>query len=123
MIGSSKWKEGDWVVYRKQKSSPAPGPRAQQITPTSKGEVYHYLVDKYWIVQRVRGDGKLELRTRQGKVHLVDESDFRLRPAKWWERLFLANRFPAAEPKPPTAPSSTSADAGQTAAPTSPDER
>lgn len=94
---SPKWKPGDWVVYRKQKSSPAPGPRAQQVMPMSKGEIYHYLVDKYWVVQRVRDDGQVEVRTRQGKVHLLDPEDFRLRHAKWWERLFLSNRFPAAQ--------------------------
>jgi len=88
------WQVGDWVVYRKQKSSTSPGPRAKGVYPSPKGELYHYVVDKYWVVQSIREDGTLELRPRQGKVHLIDPSDFRLRRAAWWERLLLARKFP-----------------------------
>lgn len=91
---------GEWVVYRKQKSSPAPGPRAKQIVPAAKGEAYHYLVDKYWVIRSIRDDGRLELQTRQGKVHVVEPDDFRLRRARWWERWLLADRFPSVSEEP-----------------------
>ena len=94
----SNWQVGDWVVYRKQKSSVSPGPRAKGVFPSPKGEAYHYVVDKYWVVNRILGDGPLELRTRQGKLHEIAADDFRLRHARWWERFFLADRFPSREP-------------------------
>jgi hypothetical protein len=93
------WKPGEWVVYRKQKASPAPGPRARQVTPAEKGEVYHYLVDKYWVVCQVRAEGNVLLRTRRGKTHVVRSDDPRLRRARWWERWFLAARFPRLDEK------------------------
>lgn len=86
---------GDRVVYRKQKSSVSPGPRAKAVFASPKGEAYHYVVDKYWIVQQVYDDDSVDVRTRQGKVHRIDASDSRLRPAKWWEKIIYAKRFPS----------------------------
>jgi hypothetical protein len=86
---------GDRVVYRKQKSSVSPGPRAKAVFASPKGEAYHYVVDKYWIVHQVFEDGSVEVRTRQGKVHRIDADDPRLRPATWWEKLLYSNRFPS----------------------------
>jgi hypothetical protein len=86
---------GDRVVYRKQKSSVSPGPRAKAVFASPKGEAYHYVVDKYWIVQQVFDDGSVEVRTRQGKLHRIDLSDPRLRLAKWWEKLIYSKRFPS----------------------------
>lgn len=36
-----------------------------------------------------------EVRTRRGKRHVLRTDDPALRPARWWERWFWGNRFPA----------------------------
>jgi len=90
-------KPGDWVIYRKQKISSSPGPRAQNTIPASKGETYNYVVEKYWIVSEVTGNGQIQLVTRLGKQHVVPEDDLRMRRPKWWERWFYSDRFRAVE--------------------------
>ena len=94
------WKPGDWVIYRKQKFSTTPGPRAREVVPASGGEMYVYFVEKYWLVSEILPDGQLLLRTRRGKQHKVPLNDRGLRRPKWWERLFFANRFRAIEASP-----------------------
>src|SRR5688572_18369482 len=84
---------GDWVLYRKQKHSVSPGPRAREVSPAPTGESYSYVVEKFWIVQEVLGDGRLRLRTRRGKQHLVAASDPNLRRARWWHRWLYKDRF------------------------------
>ncbi|MBA2114884.1 hypothetical protein [Bremerella alba] len=84
---------GDVVVYTKTKHTTSPGPRAHDIEPESRGEYYTYAVDKYWIVESVEPDG-IMCRTRRGKSHRISLDDPRLRPAKFWEKLFLRSRFP-----------------------------
>jgi hypothetical protein len=51
-------------------------------------------VKKYWLVRDVLADGTLAVVTRRGKQRVVTVTDPRLRRARWWERLFLASRFP-----------------------------
>ncbi|TWU60529.1 hypothetical protein Poly51_08050 [Rubripirellula tenax] len=94
----SKLKPGDWVIYRKQKSSTSPGERAIEVRPASGGETYFYMVDKFWIVDEVLSDGTVRLRTRRGKQHTVDANDLRLRTPRWWERWMYRNRFEAVTP-------------------------
>lgn len=89
-------KSGDWVIYRKQKVSTIPGPRAQNTVPSPNGETYSYVVEKYWIVEEVL-TGQVRLVTRRGKRHVVGLNDDRLRSAKWWERWLFAARFRAVE--------------------------
>lgn len=91
---SGPFHPNDWVVYTREKHSLSPGPRAKNIAPSPHGELYSYEVDKYWIVREVR-ERDVILETRKGKIHSVSLSDPRLRKANWWERLFMANRFPA----------------------------
>ncbi|QDV26552.1 hypothetical protein [Aureliella helgolandensis] len=86
---------GDWVVYTKQKVSPSPGRRAQDVAPAAKGELYSYIVEKYWTVCDVLEDGQVKLRTRRGKEHLVKPTDPMLRKASIFERILLRKRFPA----------------------------
>ena len=93
---STRWKPGDRAIYRMQKRSTAPGPRAQDVYPAASGDTYTYLVDKYWVVAEVLDDGQLLLRTRRGKQHTVAGDGPRLRRPNWWERWFLASRFPNA---------------------------
>ena len=93
----STWMPGEWVVYSKQKNSTVPGPRAKEVFPATAGDTYSYVVDKYWVIDNVLEEGLVQLRTRRGKQHLINADDPRLRPARWWERLLLANRFPVSE--------------------------
>ena len=84
---------GDWVVYRKQKYSTSPGPRAQQVAAAPQGETYAYVVNKFWVVKQLLDDSQVQLVTRTGKEHTVQLSDPNLRPARWWERWLYASRF------------------------------
>jgi len=87
------WKAGDWVIYRKQKSSKSPGHRASNVHPASKGDLYHYIVDKYWVVEKVLDNGNIQLGTRRGKTHEVNSHDPLLRHANWWQRLLYRRRY------------------------------
>jgi hypothetical protein len=89
----AKFTAGDWVIYRKLKHSASPGPRAHHVSPSPNGELYSYFVDKFWIVQRVLPDGRLQLGTRTGKTNLIEPGDPHLRRARWWERWLYKNRF------------------------------
>ncbi|MCA9234295.1 MAG: hypothetical protein KDA44_02430 [Planctomycetales bacterium] len=99
-MSTRTFQPGDWVIYRLQKVSASPGPRAQDVVPAAHGEEYSYLVDKFWVVDEVLGDGKLRLRTRRGKTHVVAPTDRRLRRPRWWEKWLLAGRFQAVESGP-----------------------
>ncbi len=96
-MNSPGWEPGDWAVYRMQKHSTAPGPRAEDVVPSTGGDMYSYLVDKYWIVESLPDETSICLRTRKGKVRTIDVSDPRLRHPTWWERWLLAGRFRAVE--------------------------
>jgi len=88
-----QYQPGDWVIYRKTKYSTHPGPRAQHVSPAQHGEKYAYTVDKFWVVSDVLDDGRLVLKTRRGKEHVVDADDHDLHRANWWERLIYRSRF------------------------------
>jgi len=93
----SKLRPGDRVVYTKEKFGERPGPRAQDVHPAPRGDLYSYTVEKPWVVaRRIDGD-RLELRTRRGKRHVVDEDDRHLRLATWWDRIRYFGRFPRAD--------------------------
>lgn len=89
---------GDQVVYKVCKCTTHPGPRARQVRPAPRGETYSYVVDKYWIVADWQDAGKLVVRTRRGKAHVIDADDPRLRRATWWERWLHRHRFPELPP-------------------------
>jgi hypothetical protein len=91
-----RFEVGEPVMFRVTKRSPHPGPRAIHVEPEPLGEGYTYDVDKFWVVQEVRPDGRLVLRTRRGKQHVVHADHERLRPARWWDRLLYGDRFPQA---------------------------
>ena len=92
--GSAVYHRGDPVIVRVSKSSTSPGPRAQSIRPASAGDAYRYVVEKFWIVEEVRSDGNLVLRTRTGKSHLVSADARVVRRASLWERWRYRGRFP-----------------------------
>ena len=85
---------GDPVIYRIRKCTLCPGPRAKQIRPAERGDYYSYVVDKFWIVDSVLEGGKVLLKTRRGKEHVVDADDSNMHRAHWWERLAHRQRFP-----------------------------
>jgi hypothetical protein len=85
---------GDQVIYRKQKHSTHPGPRATGIHPAPHGEDYSYQVNKFWIVVDAEPDAEVIVRTRRGKEHIIAIDDPALRKARWWERFVFGSRFP-----------------------------
>ena len=92
-MGIYKWSVGDWVIYRKQKRSASPGPRAQSTFADAHGDEYTYIVEKYWIVESVLESGELQLVTRRGKRHVVRPNDPRLRKPGLIERWALGSRY------------------------------
>jgi hypothetical protein len=66
---TARFRPGDVVVYRKQKSSLHPGANARDIQPAADGDFYSYSVEKFWRVVAVRPDNALVVRTRKGKQH------------------------------------------------------
>lgn len=87
---------GDPVIFAKTKFSAHPGPRAEDISPSSHGESYSYLVKKFWTVLETEGDRVLVL-TRGGKRHWLNRADPALRTPTWWEMIRYRERFPAIE--------------------------
>ena len=92
-----QWSAGDWAVYRKSKRSTSPGPRAENVIASPKGDSYTYVVDKFWVVESVLPDNQLLMRTARGKTHVIDVSDPSLRKASLLQRLFWRHRFLEAE--------------------------
>ena len=91
---SARYRPGDVVVYRKQKSSLRPGPHARNIQPAPHGDSYSYFVEKFWRVIAVEPDNTLVVCTRKGKQHTIAADDLNLRRAHWWEWLLFWHRFP-----------------------------
>lgn len=88
-----KWSIGDWAIYRKQKRSTSPGPRAESMHPDEHGEEYTYIVEKYWVVEEILESGELQLITRRGKRHVVSPDDPRLLKPGIFKRWALGSRF------------------------------
>jgi hypothetical protein len=91
---TARFRPGDVVVYRKQKTSIRPGPHAKDIQPAPHGDTYSYAVDKFWRVVAVQPDNTLIVRTRRQKQLTILADDPNLRRAHWWERLLFWRRFP-----------------------------
>ena len=96
-LAGGNFRVGDAIVYRKQKVSRRPGPRAMEVTPAPFGETYSYLVEKYWTVEDLTGDDHLVVTTRTHKRHCLRLDDPNLRKAGWFERLRHWSRFPRVE--------------------------
>ncbi len=88
---------GDCIIYRKQKVSVHPGPRAYDIHPAEQGDSYSYAVDKFWVVESVLPDGRILARTRTKKQLFIDLADPNLRKAGLVARLRHGKRFPVRE--------------------------
>ena len=85
---------GDGIVYRKQKVSTHPSPRAYAVHPAGQGDTYSYFVDKFWTVENVFQDGRILVTTRTHKHHYLRLDDPNLRKAGWVARLRYWKRFP-----------------------------
>jgi len=88
------FKKGDLVVYRKAKYTTHPGKRARSVDAASRGEFYHYVVDKFWKVTDVRDDGELVAVTRGGKQHVIPADDLNLRHANLLDLIRHWRKFP-----------------------------
>jgi hypothetical protein len=86
---------GDFLIYRKPKVSPHPGPRARNVHASEKGDDYYYDVDKYWTVADVLDDGRLVAVTRTGKQVYLTLGDEKLRKPGLIERFRYRSRFPS----------------------------
>ena len=86
---------GDHIVYEKHKWGVSPDPRARKIAPATSGDLYSYVVDKFWVVLARLDSGQLRIRTRTGKEFLIAENDEHLRRPRLMERMLLRSRFPA----------------------------
>ena len=86
---------GDFLIYRKSKVSPRPGPRARNVHASEKGDDYYYDVDKFWTVADVLDDGRLVAVTRTGKQVYLTPKDENLRKPGLLERLRYRRRFPS----------------------------
>lgn len=89
-----QFRVGDYIVYHKPKSSVCPGPRAKQVFPLAHGEMYHYVVDKFWTVSSVNEDGTIEVVTRTGKRHILKANDQNIRKAHPLQQMLYRKRFP-----------------------------
>ena len=92
----SQLEPGDYLIYRKPKASPRPGPRARNVQAAENGDDYYYEVDKFWTVSDVLDDGRLVAVTRTGKRLYLTPADERLRKAGWLDRVRYRQRFPSA---------------------------
>jgi hypothetical protein len=92
-----QWNPGDWAVYRKSKQSTSPGPRAANVFASQKGDSYTYVVDKFWVVESILADDRLQLRTATGKTRVIEMADPGLRRPSFLQRLIWRHRFREAE--------------------------
>ena len=86
------YQPGDRVIYRVQKFSPHPGPRAEGVYPCMHGEDYSYFVRKPWTVVQVTGN-EIEVVTPGGKLHTLRADDPLLHRAGLLETAVLRLRW------------------------------
>jgi len=92
-VKMAQFRAGDKIIYHKPKSSFCPGPRAKQVFPLEHGEEYHYVVDKFWKVDKVNEDGTLDVVTRTGKKNKLQASDPNISKAHLLHHLLYRKRF------------------------------
>ena len=82
------------IVYRMVETSTRPGPEARDIHPAERGDLYYYLITKYWRVEEVLQDGWIVAITPLMEHHYLRQDDPNLRTANLLERLRYGARFP-----------------------------
>ncbi len=91
----TRFQPGVPIVYRMaETSSRPPGPEAQDVRPAKRGDLYYYLIKKYWRVEQVLQDGRIVAVTPLMEHHLLRRDDPNLRKANLLERLRHGARFP-----------------------------
>ncbi|MDQ3199505.1 MAG: hypothetical protein M3Q46_10055 [Verrucomicrobiota bacterium] len=95
LLGRRRLRAGVPIIYRVVEASTHPGPEAQEVHPSEHGELYYYLVRKYWRVEQVLEDGWIVALTPLMEHHYLRQDDPNLRKANLVERLRFAARFPA----------------------------
>ena len=88
-----KLKVGDFIIFRKWKSSTSPSPQAKNTYPSQSGEMYSYGIDKYWKVVEVVDDQTIEIETRRGKRHRIEKNPSIMRKASFLDKLLHKDRF------------------------------
>jgi hypothetical protein len=89
----NRYSQGARVIYLKQEHGTQPKRKARDIHAAAKGELYDYVLEKCRIVEEVREDRQLVLRTPKGKLQVVRPDDPGLRPATLLERFRYRSRF------------------------------
>jgi hypothetical protein len=89
-----RFRAGAPIVYRMVETSTCPASEARDIHPAERGELYYYLINKYWRVEEVRQDGWIVALTPLMEHHYLRRDDPNLRKANLLERLRYAARFP-----------------------------
>ncbi len=83
------------IVYRVAETSMRPpGPEARDVRPAERGDLYYYLIKKYWRVEQVLEDGRIVAVTPLMEHHCLRRDDPNLRKANLLERLRHGARFP-----------------------------
>jgi hypothetical protein len=82
------------IVYRVVETSTRPVPEARDIHPAERGDLYYYLITKYWRVEEVLQDGWIVAITPLMEHIRLRRDDPNLRKANLIERLRYGARFP-----------------------------
>ena len=90
---AKSFRPGDRVIFSMPRHGANPGIGAKDIRPERRGEGYRYIVQDFWIVANTDG-AQVEVKTRQGRIHILDAADARMHIASWWQRLIYHLRFP-----------------------------
>lgn len=84
----------DFVIYHQPEAAVRPVPGARNISPAERGELYTYVVDRFWRVAQVNNDGTLDAIESSGRRHRLRQTDPALENAGWWSRTFQRRLFP-----------------------------
>ncbi len=88
-----EFKVGEKIIYHKPKSSFRPSPNARGVYPLQHGEAYHYVVDKFWTIDKINDDGTLDVVTRTGKKNRLVASDPNISKLRLHQILLYRSRF------------------------------
>ena len=87
------YKVGDFIVFRKWKSSTHPSPRAKETYPSKHGDTYTYGIDKYWKVVEIIDGDTIEVETRRGKRHRLSLKTAKFRKMNFLDRWLMGREF------------------------------
>ena len=91
---SGKLRPGAPIVYRLAESSTQPDRDGGELHSAERGDLYYYLITKYWRVEKVLQDGWVVAITPLMEHIYLRRDDPGLRKANLLERLRYGARFP-----------------------------